>query len=352
MKVLHSNLKSGIYRLQVQNLDDLWYLSQIIDTGDIIKSRTLRKIKSNDSEKAASATRKPVTISLSVEKLTYEKDSLRILGTITEAASDDIAHGSHHSFNITENSTLTIQKQQWYKYQLDKVNEASKQQVTSTLICVFDREDACIALLKKYGFDIIAQFSGIVEKKYTSSRPKASFYAEIIGMLHGYAKRMTIEHIVLASPGFFKEDLMKELNDASLKKKIILATCNSVGSNGISEVLKRPEMKEVLKQERAAKETILVEHLLTEISKKGLVAYGQKETKEAADAGAVDKLLLTDAFIFRMREADKFGPFETLIKQVDSMKGSIHIISSSHEAGHELDGLGGIAAILRYKLNY
>ena len=40
------------------------------------------------------------------------------------------------------------------------------------------------------------------------------------------------------------------------------------------------------------------------------------------------------------------------MKTVDSTKGDIIIISSDHEAGKKLDGLGGIAAILRFKLNY
>jgi stalled ribosome rescue protein Dom34 len=33
-------------------------------------------------------------------------------------------------------------------------------------------------------------------------------------------------------------------------------------------------------------------------------------------------------------------------------KGEIHIISSEFDAGKKLDGLGGIGAILRYKMNY
>jgi len=41
-----------------------------------------------------------------------------------------------------------------------------------------------------------------------------------------------------------------------------------------------------------------------------------------------------------------------MMKIVDQTKGEIHIISSEYEGGRKLDGLGGIGAILRYKLNY
>ena len=40
------------------------------------------------------------------------------------------------------------------------------------------------------------------------------------------------------------------------------------------------------------------------------------------------------------------------MKIVDKTKGEIEIISSEHEGGKKLDGLGGIAAILRFKLSY
>ena len=49
---------------------------------------------------------------------------------------------------------------------------------------------------------------------------------------------------------------------------------------------------------------------------------------------------------------DKYGGIENIMKIVDNTKGDILIVSSDHEAGKKLDGLGGIAAILRYKINY
>ena len=41
-----------------------------------------------------------------------------------------------------------------------------------------------------------------------------------------------------------------------------------------------------------------------------------------------------------------------MLKTTESIKGSVNIISSEHDGGKKLDGLGGIGAILRYKLNY
>ena len=45
MKLLSKDLRKGYVKLTVENLDDLWYLSQIVDTGDLVKGVTFRKIK-------------------------------------------------------------------------------------------------------------------------------------------------------------------------------------------------------------------------------------------------------------------------------------------------------------------
>jgi protein pelota len=50
------------------------------------------------------------------------------------------------------------------------------------------------------------------------------------------------------------------------------------------------------------------------------------------------------------REKGEYEEIEKLIDAVESAKGDVHIISSEHEAGSKLSGLGGIAALLRYKI--
>ncbi len=62
--------------------------------------------------------------------------------------------------------------------------------------------------------------------------------------------------------------------------------------------------------------------------------------------------MITDSFIRKTREENIYEKLEQIMKTVESTKGNIHIISSEHEGGKKLNGLGGIAAILRYKLNY
>lgn len=354
MKLIYSNLKKGEVKVLTQSLDDLWYLSTLIEPRDIVKGRTLRKIKAASSdEKSKEAVKKPVFIKLEVENVEFSKytNVLRVSGIIKEAP-EEVPLGEHHTFNIDDNTTITIIKENWLKYQLDKLKEACEEKRSSLLICIHDREEAYFALFKKYGYEVLANIRGEVQKKREENIKKENFYLTIIKKLREYIERYKIKQVILASPAFWKEDLMKELKDNELKQKIILATCSSATKNGIEEVIKRPEVREALKQERTAKEINKVEELFTEIAKNNLAAYGLKETENAAVIGAVKELLITDTFIIKSRNENFYNIVEKIMKIVEKTKGEVEIISSEHEGGKRLDGLGGIAAILRFKLSY
>jgi protein pelota len=352
MKIINQNLKKGEIKVKIDNLDDLWYLSHIIEPNDVIKGQTIRKIKIGDSEQRRSEViKKRIFISILVEKLEFKDATLRVSGIIQEGP-ENISRGSHHTFNFEEGTRAIIVKEQWLKFQLDKLKEAASAKQPAILICVLDREEAIFALSKSQGYRILTNLHGEVQKKEERVVAKGSFYAEIIKNIGEYTGRYKVEHIIVASPAFWKEDLLKQIKDESLKKKITPATCSSVSENAINEVLKRPETKEVLMQDRLAKESRVVEELLSEVSKDNLGVYGIRETDKAANAGAVKTLLITDKFIKKKREEEKYEKIDSIMKIVDNIKGDIHIINSEFEAGKKLDGLGGVGAILRYKVSY
>ncbi|MBD3354632.1 mRNA surveillance protein pelota [Candidatus Woesearchaeota archaeon] len=352
MKIIRKNLKKSEIKVKIDNLDDLWYLSHIIEEGDVISGKTVRKIKIGEKEqRRTETTKKNIFISIEVEKVEFKEDILRVSGVVREGL-EEVPKGSHHTFNFKENTIAEIKKEKWLKFQLDKLDEAASFKQPAILICILNREEAIFALSKRKGYNILTSLEGEVQKKEEKAVAKGSFYEDIIKMLKEYSARYKTEHIILASPAFWKEELMNRIEDEKLKKNIITATCSSVGENAVNEVLKRPETREVLKKDRVSRELKLVEELLTEISKQELGSYGLKEVEKAAAAGAVKVLLITDNFIDKKRDEGKYKKVDEVMKMTDKTKGGVHIISSEFEGGKRLDGLGGIGAILRYKLNY
>ncbi|MEK6917086.1 MAG: mRNA surveillance protein pelota [Nanoarchaeota archaeon] len=353
MKLIKRDYKKNFVRAKIESLDDLWYLTYIIEKSDILKASTYRKIKlGGDDDRNTKIIRKPVTLAIEVDKIEFSKYSnvLRVSGNIKEGP-DDIPLGSHHTISLEENSEFSLQKASLLKYQIEKLEEASKDIGSKILVVVHDREEAYFAQLKKYGFEMIGQIKGNVQKKADVKAETSDFFSDVKKTIEDYDKRNNFSNIIIASPGFWKEYIQK-LISGDIKNKIVYATCSSVGVNGINEVIKRDEVNQVLKQEKFADESKRVDVLFEEISKKGKAQYGLKEIKNAVDSGAVAELLLTDNLIQKKRQDNSFEEIEKIMKHVESMQGSVHIISSEHEAGSKLDGLGGIGAILRYKISY
>ena len=347
MKQLAFSLKQGFARILVESKDDLWYLTQIIDPSDQVKARTFRKIKVGSAEK--DSIRKPMTLIISVEKVEFEGPQLRISGKVVEGT-EEVSSGSYHSITVEENTTLTITKPQWYGYQIARLKEATETAPPKIVICVFDREEAFFALLKRDGYEFLAHFRGDVQKKRVDQKVKSEFYEQVIAQLEQYDSRFGLNRIILASPAFWKEELFKVLSNNSLKAKIVQATCSSVDESAITEVMRRKEVETAIKAVRVSDELLVVNSLLEEIRKGGKAAYGIKNVSIAVNAGAVDKLLVTDGLIVRLRQEGTFSSIDALMKLVDRTKGHVVIVSSNHDGGKALDGLGGIGAILRYQL--
>ena len=222
----------------------------------------------------------------------------------------------------------------------------------SVLICVFDREEALFALLKRGGFEVLSKLKGSVQKKAFDESVSGDFFAQIEKQLREYDSRYSLDHIVVASPAFWRDPFLKSLSDPDIKRKLTYATCSSVSESAINEVLKREELSSALKKDRIAREVDFVERLMAGIAKDSAVCYGFADVENAAAAGAVDFLLVSDSLIKRLREENDFFRLDQLMRSVDSQRGSVVLVSSAHDAGRKLDGIGGIGALLRYKLSY
>lgn len=120
------------------------------------------------------------------------------------------------------------------------------------------------------------------------------------------------------------------------------------------EVLKKGSIDKIMKQSRISRETEYMNTLFEEISVDGKAAYGYEEVRKAIDYGAVDILLVTDEKIRKERERtdelDNDAPIENMMKETDASQGRVVVVSTEFEPGVRLESLGGIAALLRYKM--
>jgi protein pelota len=340
MQVLKSDLRHGIIRLKTENPDDLWHLEKMLEKGDLVTSRTLRKTTVKRGSEVDSGDRKPVTLTISLEKVEYHKDIkvLRLTGKITSGP-EDIQISSYHTLSVNSDTVLTIQKTRWKAFQLDRLRKA-RQRGPLLFICSLDREEAEFAGLKESGIE----WQGYISSRKTGQKVgkqerSSDYYQDILKTLESKAE---YEAIVLAGPGFEKDNLLKFIQgkNPELARKILVEKTSSAGRRGIQEVIQTSASK-LLKETRVAKETELVENLLMEAGRDGPVVYGKKETEHALRMGAIERLLVSE---------EKIHELEPLLDEAERLRTEIVVISSEHESGEKFLSLGGIGGFLRFRI--
>ncbi len=332
MKILKKDLKAGSIALKVETLDDLWHLERILEPKDLVTSKTMRKVVVKRGSEVEYGDKKPVVLTLKTEKIEFQESGvLRITGPITSGP-DDIQLNSYHTIQVEPGSVITIQKE-WKSYHLDRLNKAQIKQPL-LLICVLDREEADLALLKESGIEKL----GSVRSRDPENREE--YYKNILSFLE---KQIGYQKIIIAGPGFERENLLNFIKKmrSKISESVVLEHCSTTGMHGIQEVLKSSANR-ILTDTRISKESRIVEEVLGRIKTEGLVVYGPEETKKAVEMGAVETLLVSDK---RVRE------FEELMEKVEKLKGNVVIIGSDHESGEQFFHLGGIAAFLRFRLS-
>lgn len=353
MKILKQDRKNGFIEVLPEVLDDLWHLSHIIVSGDSVSSKTTRRIQDNTGDKLRSdrGIKKTFFLRIKVETVNFHMftGKLRITGVITKGPEDLIPLGSHHTLEVKLNQALKINKFNWPKWAIDRLEEAIKSsKKLSAIIIVLEDDNATIGLIRQFGVEyygpIIGDISGkrIIDK----NRPKLveQYYNKIIDSI---LKFKDIETIILAGPGFVKNNFYNYLKEKNkeIAKKAIIENTGSGGRVGIHEVLKNGTVEKITAENRISHEIIAIEELLKEIAtSSNKVVYGKKETVNAAYAGAVEKILILDKLISREN-------LEKIMNLVENMNGKVMIISSEHDGGKQLESLGGIGALLRYPIS-
>jgi protein pelota len=345
MRLIHQDPAAGSMRIQIETDDDMWHLYNVVEPGDLVTaSTTRREEKAADKLRAERAEKKRMTLGVRVEKIEFSDTDLRLklLGTI-ESGPQDI--GQHHTliFELGDNFLLT--KQHWRETQIDRIKKAVTDSNKPRIVMVsLDQDEATVAVLRQFGpKEVVTIRSGRSGKQYQDKSDTGDYHGEIISKI---GPLMTPETpLVLLGPGFEKELLAEDgkRREPALFSKVYVYHTGQCGMVGVNELIKRGMGADVLRESRVGVEMEAMEKVMTEIGKDGLATYGNNEIAGAAAAGAVEMLLVLDA---KLREQDLDG----LVRNVEIQKGSVIVVSCQHDGGKELEALGGMAALLRYRV--
>ncbi len=261
-------------------------------------------------------------------------------------------------------------------------------------LVTIDSNDATIAFLRGKSISISKKMTSLVPGKTGKGGQSAQRFERVRrGLLLSFKKEVgevatkTFEQekdlvgIILGGPGPIKDDFAEgDFLSEALKHKVLgIKDIGYADTSGVKELVERSE--DILRETSVVYEKNLLSRFFLNLQKDtGLSTYGIIEVKKALDTGAVDLLIMSEAFEFDFFEIkckkcsyyeskvirkdrvpkkcpscgsdiflvskDIFEEFERLCEETGS---KMEIVSDDTPEGVSFLRLGGIGAILRYR---
>ncbi len=354
MKILYRDLKRGVVKLQAESVDDLWLLSMLIEPGDYVRARTVREVKYG-SRGSGRSSRIPMVLTIRVERVEFQPFTtrLRVRGVVVEGPERFGVKGKHHTISVDVGSELEILKPSgWPRTLLERLESSGLG--VSVIVVAVDYDEYAVAVVRSQGVRYVAEGSLHLPGKDDPHWENALHEAAktIAKLAAEAAEKENAVALVIVGPGGVKNLVAGVLKELGTAKRVIVEQASMGGRAGVEEALRRRILERVAREAAG----ILAEEVLEEFEKllakdPEMIAYGWDRVWEATEAGAVETLAILDTLLFSEDPEERKKVYE-LLRRADETRARIVFVPSTTPAGEKLRGLGGIVALLRYRLPY
>ena len=343
MQILKIDKRSGWFEVVPDSFDDLWHLEKLIEKGDKVSGSADRKIKA--IEQGTAAHKEKIFVELEVEKAVFHEatNQLRVQGIVVAAKPEELVPlKSHHTLEGEIGKKIKVQKKALKNFHVERLERAKAATGREkVLLAVMDDEAADLAFLKDTGLEKKAHIKAAREgKQFRRERGKGNpYFDELLSKI----TELNANKIVVAGPGFERQNFEKYAKEKNPKLQIFFESTNSVGITGLNELVKAGKIDKIIGELHAAEEARAMERVLENLPKE-MAAIGMKEVQESVEASAVSEMVMLDLLLSEKR--DEAGD---LLESAEGSGAKIIFIASKSEAGRQLEGMGGVAAVLRYR---
>ena len=197
-----------------------------------------------------------------------------------------------------------------------------------------------------------------------------------------FIQEKDLKGVIIGGPGPIKEKFKEgEYLDYRLRKKVLgVVDTSYTGTQGLQEILQRGES--LIQEASAVRERAIMQEFFEHLKKDdGLSVYGLEEVKNALNYGAVKTLLVSEEYDWvrvklicqcgnqiekdikpgsvqkcpkcssEMKIEEEKELIDVLPEQAENLGSNVEIISVDSREGEQFKEIGGIGAILRYKLS-
>ena len=343
------------WKLRIESDDDLWVLARLASTGRHLAMLGERRdtTTAESGSRAKAAERKKMWIELRILNTEYQSysDILRVHGIIEQAPIDI---GSHHTHLIEigdEIELISMVPFPAFDSSLlkDAVDSSNKSNVS---VVVVENDEIILFEITSRGLREGATWTmrggGKRGDVRTSESVAQSFQKQVAKEI--LAATSTELPMILCGPGHAREKLRTVILEIEPERNLRLIGTSMAGRAGANEVIREGLANEFLEDHAINKEIQLLEEVWKRISSNGAVAYGEQALVRAMSEGAIETLLIA---IDLLRDEETQLDDKLLrdwVQGLDAIGGQLIQCSTDHDAGEQLLGLGGVVALLRYKM--
>jgi len=328
----------GEIRLMPESIDDLWHLRHLIAAGDLVFATTLRSVATvTDKIRPEKVEKRPVRLGVRVEHVEFSVHAVRL--RISGIIEHGVDVGAHHTFNVDTGYEISVVRA-WRPVDFERIERAVKASVYGVIhILTIEEGEAELFRLRQYGPESVVTFT-IGRGKGAEENIRQGFFEQVLLSLAEISGPL-----IIAGPGFVKDDFIRfaKSRDSAIAGRAVVVETRRIGRGAVQEVIGLGTLEKLIGDLQLAREVKVMDEVLLRISRDGAVAYGMREVADAIGFGATEQVLITDTMLHDATVLD-------LIEKAEKMRSKIIVLSGSFEPGERLDALGGIAALLRYKV--
>ncbi|KAG4032934.1 hypothetical protein MFRU_006g03920 [Monilinia fructicola] len=375
MRLMNENIasdNSGTVTLLPEEPEDMWHAYNLIAPTDTLRARAIRRVYTESLSGKQSSVRIQTMLTIVVTSTDFDPQAgqLHVSGRVCEE-NEFVNVGQYHTLDLELKRGFTLEKHEgWDSVALDVIREAVRQ----------DREGVVPAVVMHEGLAnicLITEHQTVLKQKVESAIPRKRrgmagdhdkglerFYQKTYETLLRHVDIYQPRPLLLASPGFVAQGFQRYILDVATragdkallanKQNLLLVHSSSGHLHSLNEVLKSPAVLAKLSNTKYARETRYMDEFMALLRMdNGKAWYGPEEVEKAVDQGAVGRgggVLLISNRLFRSQEIGVRKRWVALVDKVKEHGGEARVLSSDHESGKRLEGLGGIAAILTYPL--
>jgi protein pelota len=340
MKAEQGELQRGYgeIRLFPESLDDLWHLEHLVAPGDLVFATTMRAVESvSDKLRPEKPEKRPVRLGIRVERTEFHRfaNRLRITGIIEQGEES----GSYHTLNIEPGYEISVIKR-WRPVDRERIDRAVKASIYEAVhILTIEEGEAELFRMRQFGPEsVLTITSGSGKESGTEAR--SGFFQRVASACAGITGPF-----VIAGPGFIKDDFARYLRSVNpgLSAHSLVVETRRIGGGAVQDVIGLGILERIHEDVQLGNEVRMITELLSRIAQALPAAYGKAEVQKAIDFGACERLLVADTLL-------RDDAVVHMMDRAELQNAGIVVFSSTFEPGKQLEGLGGIAALLRYHI--